>query len=162
MRSLFSKVFLAHLLTLLIALATVNLLLSTSFDRLYMSMASRDLATRAVSMARQLAPFAGDPSRQRELEDLTKLLAASSIPRPQGVTRQTAVVPACTCSDGTAAAGCWPSFRRSRVISVLLLAASSLVRSSSSFCRDGLPAKGASWLAMAMARVARSREAMLM
>jgi len=78
MRSLFSKVFLAHLLTLLIALATVNLLLSTSFDRLYMSMASRDLATRAIAMASQLAPFAGNPSRQKELEDLTKLLAASS------------------------------------------------------------------------------------
>ncbi len=78
MRSLFSKVFLAHLLTLLIALATVSLLLSTSFDRLYMSMASRDLAARANVMAEQLAPFVRDPARVEEFEDLRKLLEASS------------------------------------------------------------------------------------
>jgi PAS domain S-box-containing protein len=78
MRSLFSKVFLAHLLTLLIALATVSLLLSTSFDRLYMSMASRDLAARADALAEQLAPFIRDPARVEEFEDLRKLLEASS------------------------------------------------------------------------------------
>jgi PAS domain S-box-containing protein len=78
MRSLFSKVFLAHLLTLLIALVTVSLLLSTSFDRLYMGMASRDLAARANIMAEQLAPFIRDPARVEEFEDLRKLLEASS------------------------------------------------------------------------------------
>src|SRR5574340_243606 len=78
MRSLFSKVFLAHLLTLLIALATVSLLLSTSFDRLYMSMASRDLAARAGIMAEELAPFLGDPARLDEFEDLRRLLEVSS------------------------------------------------------------------------------------
>ena len=78
MRSLFSKVFLAHLLTLLIALVTVSLLLSSSFDRFYMKLAQRDLLTRATSMAERLAPFVGDPARQKEQESLTRLLEASS------------------------------------------------------------------------------------
>jgi two-component system sensor histidine kinase ResE len=78
MRSLFSKVFLAHLLTLLIALATVSLLLSTAFDRLYMSMASKDLAARARDMARQLEPLLRDPAREKELEHVRRLLEAGS------------------------------------------------------------------------------------
>ncbi len=78
MRSLFSKMFLAHLLALLIALATVNLLLSSAFNRLYMDMAARDLAQRASSMAKQLAPFVADPARRQELEDVRQLLEASS------------------------------------------------------------------------------------
>jgi two-component system sensor histidine kinase ResE len=78
MRSLFSKVFLAHLLTLLIALVTVSLLLSSSFDRFYMSLARKDLLKRATNMAEQLAPFAADPARQQEMESLRRLLEASS------------------------------------------------------------------------------------
>ena len=78
MRSLFSKLFLAHLLTLLLALAVVNILLSTSFNRLYLGLAARDLLKRAGEMAERLAPFVGDPKKEAQLEDLRRLLEASS------------------------------------------------------------------------------------
>ena len=77
MRSLFSKVFLAHLVTLLIALGTVSLLLSTAFDRLYMGMAQRDLLARASNMARQLGPFLDDPTRTKELKQLLQAAIGS-------------------------------------------------------------------------------------
>lgn len=78
MRSLFLKVFLAHLATLLIALATVNLLLSSSFHRLYLSLAERDLVARAERMRQELAPFLEDPAKGEQLDELRRLLEASS------------------------------------------------------------------------------------
>ena len=82
MRSLFSKVFLAQLLTLFVALGTVSLLLSTALHRLlapiYMELASRDLVTQARSMAAQFDPLVSDPDRQEELAELTRLFEAST------------------------------------------------------------------------------------
>lgn len=77
MRSLFSKVLLAQLLTLFVALGTVSLLLSTALHRLlspiYMELASHDLVMQARSMAAQFDPLVSDPDRQEELAELRHL-----------------------------------------------------------------------------------------
>jgi two-component system sensor histidine kinase ResE len=78
MRSLFWKVFLANLLTLLVALATVSLLLTTAFERLYVQRANAQMLTMAQSIAVGLQPFLGDQSRERELAALLNLTQASS------------------------------------------------------------------------------------
>jgi len=78
MRSLFWKVFLGNLLTLLVALATVSLLLTTTFENLYMEQAKERLAYIAYSMARQLQPLLEEPGRMEEAESLRRLMEASS------------------------------------------------------------------------------------
>jgi PAS domain S-box-containing protein len=83
MRSLFSKVFLGYLVVLLIALGTVSLLLSTAFDRLYMSMAQRDLLARATAMAQQLGPFLDAPENESQLENIRQLVEASTGPETE-------------------------------------------------------------------------------
>lgn len=82
MRSLFSKVLLAQLLTLFVALGTVSLLLSTALHRLlspiYMELASHDLVMQARSMAAQFDPLVSDPDRQEELAELRHLFETST------------------------------------------------------------------------------------
>ena len=82
MRSLFSKVLLAQLLTLFVALGTVSLLLSTALHRLlspiYMELASRDLVMQAQAMAAQFDPLVSDPDRQEELAELKHLFETST------------------------------------------------------------------------------------
>ncbi len=78
MRSLFWKVFLANLLTLLVALATVSILLTAAFRQIYMKRASNQLLNMAVVMAEQLRPLLGDPSREREIAARLHLMEASS------------------------------------------------------------------------------------
>jgi two-component system sensor histidine kinase ResE len=80
MRSLFSKVFLAQLLTLLVALGTISVLLPPALQRvlfpLYMQAASGRLVAEARQIAADLAPFAGDPDRQRQFNRLVDLTVA--------------------------------------------------------------------------------------
>ncbi|MBE9566956.1 MAG: hypothetical protein IMF16_09420, partial [Proteobacteria bacterium] len=82
MRSLFSKVLLAQLLTLFVALGTVSLLLSTALHRLlspiYMELASRDLVMQAQAMAAQFDPLVSDPDRQEELAELKHLFETNT------------------------------------------------------------------------------------
>ena len=82
MRSLFSKVLLAQLLTLFVALGTVSLLLSTALHRLlspiYMELASRDLVMQAQAMAVQFDPLVSDPDRKEELAELRHLFETST------------------------------------------------------------------------------------
>lgn len=82
MRSLFSKVLLAQLLTLFVALGTVSLLLSTALHRLlspiYMELAAHDLVMQARSMAQQFDPLVSDPDRQEELTELRHLFETST------------------------------------------------------------------------------------
>jgi len=82
MRSLFTKVFLAHLVTLLVALVTVSLLLSTALHRLlsplYMQLAARELLGAAQHIAIRLDPLIGAPGREEELRELTRLLEAGT------------------------------------------------------------------------------------
>ncbi len=78
MRSLFWKVFLANLLTLLVALATVSILLTATFRHIYMERASRQLLSMAAVMAEQLQPLLSDPAREREIAARLHLMEASS------------------------------------------------------------------------------------
>ncbi|MFB3881847.1 MAG: ATP-binding protein [Armatimonadota bacterium] len=68
MRSLFWKVFLATLLTSLVALATVSLLLTTTFRRLYTNRANDQLLQLAATMAREVTPYLTGTTRQQEQE----------------------------------------------------------------------------------------------
>jgi len=83
MRSLFWKVFLANLLTSLVALATVSLLLTTTFRNIYTNRASSQLLDLAATMAREVLPYLGEPSPATEaalkgklhfMEDSTRTL----------------------------------------------------------------------------------------
>jgi PAS domain S-box-containing protein len=74
MRSLFWKVFLANLFTLLVALATVSLLLTATFRNLYLERAKRTLQNSARSMAAELQPILGDTEREREVATRIHLL----------------------------------------------------------------------------------------
>jgi two-component system sensor histidine kinase ResE len=78
MRSLFWKVFLANLLTILVALGTVSVLLTAAFRNLYVQRASAQLLTLAADMAAQFEPLLADPSREAELEKARRLMEASS------------------------------------------------------------------------------------
>lgn len=78
MRSLFWKVFLANLLTLLVALATVSILLATSFENLYMERAADHMRLLASGMAEGLKPFVSDRDKEEELAALLALMEASS------------------------------------------------------------------------------------
>jgi two-component system sensor histidine kinase ResE len=78
MRSLFWKVFLANLLTALVALATASLLLTTVFERFYTERVSERLLNLAQQMAFQLAPLLGNPERELELEARRQLLEVST------------------------------------------------------------------------------------
>jgi len=78
MRSLLWKVFLANLLTLLIALGTVSLLLTASFKSLYTERAKRHLLTLATTMATELQPILGLSGYERELQTRLHLLEVSS------------------------------------------------------------------------------------
>lgn len=78
MRSLFWKVFLASLLTLLVALGTVSVLLTTAFENLYMERARPQLLSLAEHMAEGLRPFLTQPAKERELERARRLMEASS------------------------------------------------------------------------------------
>jgi len=74
MRSLFWKVFLANLFTLLVALATVSLLLTATFRSLYLERAKQTLLTTSMNMAGELAPILGDPRYAREVTTRVRLL----------------------------------------------------------------------------------------
>ncbi len=78
MRSLFWKVFLANLLTLLVALATVSLLLTATFRNLYMDRASDQLLGLAAGMSRELLPFLGDQAKENELTDRLRLMEGAT------------------------------------------------------------------------------------
>lgn len=78
MRSLFWKVFLANLLTLLVALATVSLLLTTAFRNLYMHRTSTQLLQLAAAMSQALQPYLGDPRGEEELRNRIKIMEATS------------------------------------------------------------------------------------
>ncbi len=78
MRSFFWRVFLANLLTLLVALGTVGLLLNATFRNLYYKRASEHLLATATDMARQLEPLLSDSERRRELETLRVAMERSS------------------------------------------------------------------------------------
>lgn len=78
MRSLFWKVFLGNLLTLLVALATVSLLLATTFENLYMEQAKERLGYITYSMARQLQALLDEPARVEEVDALRRLMEVSS------------------------------------------------------------------------------------
>ncbi|MCJ7750316.1 MAG: hypothetical protein MUQ65_04390, partial [Armatimonadetes bacterium] len=78
MRSLLWKVFLANLLTLLVALGTVSLLLTASFKSLYTERAKRHLLTLATTTATELQPILGLPGYERELQTRLRLLETSS------------------------------------------------------------------------------------
>jgi len=73
MRSLFWKVFLANLLTSLVALATVSLLLTTTFRNIYTNRASNQLLDLAAIVARQALPYLGEPSPAKEAALRSKL-----------------------------------------------------------------------------------------
>ena len=68
MRSLFWKVFLATLLTSLVALATVSLLLTTTFRKLYTNRANDQLLQLAATMAREVTPYLAETSKAQEAE----------------------------------------------------------------------------------------------
>jgi len=68
MRSLFWKVFLATLLTSLVALATVSLLLTTTFRRLYTNRANDQLLQLAATMAREVTPYLAETTKAQEAE----------------------------------------------------------------------------------------------
>ncbi len=78
MRTLFWKVFLGNLLTLLVALGTVSILLSAAFKNLYTERAKRHLLGLAATMAAELQPVLEQPGRERELQARLHLLEASS------------------------------------------------------------------------------------
>ncbi|MBN2564526.1 MAG: PAS domain S-box protein [Candidatus Eisenbacteria bacterium] len=78
MRSLFWKVFLANLLTLVVALATVSLLLTATFRSLYLERAKQTLLSSAMNMAVELAPILGNPQREREVAARLRLLETYS------------------------------------------------------------------------------------
>jgi len=78
MRSLFWKVFLANLLTLLVAMATVSLLLTTTVRNLYMEQASNQLVTFAGRTARELLPYLGDPDKKAEVSARLHLIEVST------------------------------------------------------------------------------------
>lgn len=78
MRSLFWKVFLANLLTLLVALATVSILLTATFRHIYMERASSQLLGMAAVMAKELQPLLGDPAGEREIAGRLRLMETSS------------------------------------------------------------------------------------
>ena len=78
MRSLLWKVFLANLLTLLVALGTVSLLLTAAFKSLYTERAKRHLLTLATTTATELQPILGLPGYERELQVRLHLLESSS------------------------------------------------------------------------------------
>ena len=81
MRSLFWKVFLANLLTLLVALGTVSLLLTAAFKSLYTERAKRNLLTLATTTATELQPILGLPGYERDLR--TRLHLLESITQTQ-------------------------------------------------------------------------------
>ncbi len=81
MRSLFWKVFLANLLTLLVALGTVSLLLTAAFKSLYTERAKRNLLTLATTTATELQPILGLPGYERDLQ--TRLHLLESITQTQ-------------------------------------------------------------------------------
>ncbi|MCJ7751840.1 MAG: cell wall metabolism sensor histidine kinase WalK, partial [Armatimonadetes bacterium] len=78
MRSLLWKVFLANLLTLLVALGTVSLLLTAAFKSLYTERAKRHLLILATTTATELQPILGLPGYERELQTRLHLLESSS------------------------------------------------------------------------------------
>ncbi len=78
MRSLFWKVFLANLLTLLVALATVSILLTTTIRNLYMDRASRQLLTLSQSMAGEVLPYLGDRATEKELAERLRVMEIST------------------------------------------------------------------------------------
>lgn len=78
MRSLFWKVFLANLLTLLVALGTVSILLTAAFKSLYTERAKRHLLNLATTTATELQPILGLPGYERELQTRLHLLESSS------------------------------------------------------------------------------------
>ena len=78
MRSLFAKVFLTHVITLLVALLTVGVLLSTALRSLYVELAKRHLLVVAQDMATELAPVLNDPERAAEVDGVVRVMAASS------------------------------------------------------------------------------------
>lgn len=88
MRSLFAKVFLTHLITLLVALLTVGVLLSTALHSLYVQLTKRQLLAVAQDMATELAPVLNDPERAAEVDDLVRLMEASSRTRIRVVRSQ--------------------------------------------------------------------------
>ena len=78
MRGLFAKVFLTHVITLLVALLTVGVLLSTALRSLHIELAKRHLLVVAQDMATELAPVLSDPDRAAEVDALVRLMEASS------------------------------------------------------------------------------------
>ena len=78
MRSLLWKVFLANLLTLLVALGTVSVLLTASFKSLYTERAKRHLLDLAAMTATELRPILGRPGYEQELQARLRLLETSS------------------------------------------------------------------------------------
>jgi two-component system sensor histidine kinase ResE len=78
MRSLFWKVFLANLLTLLVALATVSILLPAAFRSLYTERAKEQLLHLAASMSGELLPYIGDSRVEGELKNRLRLLETST------------------------------------------------------------------------------------
>ncbi len=74
MRSLFAKLFLAHLATLAIALLIFSLLLSNAFETLYAHFAQRQMAARAQEMANALASAVSEGKSHEELQELIRLL----------------------------------------------------------------------------------------
>jgi len=78
MRSLFTKLFLAHLLVLATALVIFGLLLSNAFQSLYERLAQQAMLTSAKEMAEALAPSVAAGKSEEELRDLVTLIEKST------------------------------------------------------------------------------------
>ena len=78
MRSLFTKLFLAHLLTLATALVIFGLLLSNAFQSLYERLAQQAMLARAKEMAAALAPAVAAGKSEEDLRDLVTLIEKST------------------------------------------------------------------------------------
>ena len=78
MRSLFAKLFLAHLITLAVALVIFSLLLSNAFEARYAHMAQLWMVARAQDMAEALAPAVAAGKSPEELRDLITLMERST------------------------------------------------------------------------------------
>jgi two-component system sensor histidine kinase ResE len=78
MRRLVVKLFLAQLLALVIALGMFSSLLSTAFHSLYLHLGQQQLVERAGQIAGQIGPLISSGKSQQELQEIVKLVGASS------------------------------------------------------------------------------------
>jgi len=78
MRSLFAKLFLAHLITLAVALVIFSFFLSSAFETLYGRLVQQWMVARAHDMAEALAPAVAAGKSPQELRELITLMEMST------------------------------------------------------------------------------------